>query len=50
MYNDNFKYLCSQVDESLDKDRRLGVDVGAPDDLGPDQGLVVLRGKKKQSV
>ena len=44
------EYLSTKRDESLDKDRRLGVDVGAPDDLGPDQGLVVLRGKKEQSV
>ena len=36
------RYLSSQGDEGLDEDGRLGVDVGAPDDLGPLQWLVIL--------
>ena len=35
--------LSSESNEGLDENCRLGVDVGAPDDLGPFQRLVVLK-------
>ncbi len=39
---DGPSYLGSERDQGLDEDRRLGVDVGAADNLGPLERLVLL--------